>query len=50
MNTSGVILGLVPRIQRPASAAISGWMDGRDEPDHDNRTAVRDFFRETLTC
>jgi hypothetical protein len=33
---SGVILGLVPRTQRAASAGASGEMDGRDKPDHDN--------------
>jgi len=31
-----VILGLVPRIQPSTDAGASGWMDGRDEPDHDN--------------
>jgi hypothetical protein len=33
---SGVILGLVPRTERAASAGASGEMDGRDKPDHDN--------------
>ena len=41
---SGVILGLVPRIQRAATAGASGEMDGRDtrneskrkQADHDN--------------
>jgi hypothetical protein len=46
MNSSGVVLGLVPRIQRPASAA----MDGRDKPDHDNRMGARSFSREVLGC
>jgi hypothetical protein len=31
-----VILGLVPRIQPSTNAGASGWMDGRDKPDHDN--------------
>jgi hypothetical protein len=30
-----VILGLVPRIQPSTNARASGWMDGRDKPDHD---------------
>jgi hypothetical protein len=30
-----VILGLVPRIQPSLDARASGWMDGRDKPDHD---------------
>jgi hypothetical protein len=32
---TGVILGLVPRIQLSASAGAGGWLDGRDKPDHD---------------
>ena len=31
-----VILGLVPRIQRSTNASAGGWVDGQDEPDHDN--------------
>ena len=31
-----VILRLVPRIQPPACSGASGWLDGRDKPDHDN--------------
>jgi hypothetical protein len=34
--TPTVILGLVPRIHPSANAGASGWMDGRDKPDHDN--------------
>jgi hypothetical protein len=34
--TAAVILGLVPRIQLSTDAGASGWMDGRDKPDHDN--------------
>ena len=33
---TGVILGLVPRIQLSAASAASGWMDGRAKTDHDN--------------
>ena len=30
-----VILGLVPSIHLSANASASGWLDGRDKPDHD---------------
>src|SRR6187397_1760275 len=38
-NSNCVILGLVPRIQRARNAGASGWMDGRDKPDHDKDDA-----------
>jgi hypothetical protein len=33
---TSVILGLVPRIQRAASAGAGGEVDGRDKPEDDN--------------
>ena len=50
MNSAVVILGLVPRTQRPAGADTPGWMDGRDKPDHDNRARAHSFSGEVLAC
>ena len=47
-DVTGVILGLVPRIQRAAGAGAGGEVDGRDKPDHDNRGPNRWSLGEPL--
>jgi hypothetical protein len=50
MTSDVVILGLVPRTQRPTNADALGWMDGRDKPDHDNRASASGVLGEVPEC
>jgi hypothetical protein len=50
MAPSFVILGLVPRTQHPENSDAFGWMDGRDEPDHDNDPKVHRYSPRAPSC